>query len=120
MDAGIGSNPPAAAREGEQRAYFYSGNAYQQSIHQVVDSDSGIYRVEFWARNYNTAPNIARAEVAVPGSETVFADIALSSDWRHYILDNISANGNIDVGFYVNSPGGTIVHIDGVKLIKVN
>jgi alpha-glucosidase (family GH31 glycosyl hydrolase) len=120
IDMGVGSNPPESAREGEQRAYFYSGNAYQQSIHQAVYVESGVYKVEFWARNYGATPSIARAEVSAPGSATLNVDIAKSSEWRHYTVDNVnvSTGGYFDVGFYVNSPSGTILHIDDVRLIK--
>ncbi|MDR0292837.1 MAG: carbohydrate-binding protein [Oscillospiraceae bacterium] len=120
VDQGIGSNPPEAAREGDKRAYFYSPGAYQQSIHQDVNVSNGVYRIEFWAKNYGAAPSIARAEIAVQGSAAQYVNISQSSEWRHYSLDNITANGSVDIGFYVNSPGGTIIHIDGVRLIKVS
>ena len=118
VDSGIGTNPPEAAREGDQRAYFYLGSAYSQSIHQVNTVEAGTYRVEFWAKNFNTEPTVARAEIAIPGQETLFVNLNRTSDWQHYTIDNLSMSGNVDIGFYVQSPGGTTVQIDGVRLIR--
>jgi hypothetical protein len=119
VDSGIGTNPPEAAREGEQRAYFYHGSAYSQSIHQTANIENGVYKLEFWARQFNTAPYTARAEVMEYGGNAIYFDIPQSTEWRHYVIDNISVTtGYIDIGFYVNSPGGTTLHLDGVRLIK--
>ena len=120
MDSGIGTNPPEAAREGEQRAYFYLGSAYSQSIHQVNTVATGTYRVEFWAKNFNTEPTVARAEIAIPGQQTLFVNLNRTSEWQHYTIDNLSMSGNVDIGFYVQSPVGTNVEIDGVRLIRIS
>lgn len=118
IDKGIGMNPPETAREGEQRAYFYLASAYQQSIHQVNTVDDGKYRLEFWARCFNTAPTIARAEVKNGDGTTQYMDIPQTSEWKHFVLDDLTLSGDVDVGFYVNSPGGTTLQIDGVRLTK--
>ncbi|MDR0914938.1 MAG: DUF4968 domain-containing protein [Oscillospiraceae bacterium] len=118
VDQGITLSPPETAREGDKRAYFYLANAYQQSIHQSVGVANGTYKVEFWVRSVGTTPSIARCEVTPSGSSSIYTNIAPTSQWKHYTISNISANGSIDVGFYVNSPGGTTVQIDGVKLVK--
>lgn len=120
VDQGIGTNPPEAAREGDQRAYFYLGSAYQQSIHQVNSVDDGTYRLEFWVRCFNTTPTIARAEIQNGDGATTYIDIQQTSEWKHYTVENLSLSGNVDVGFYVNSPGGTTVQLDGVRLIKAD
>lgn len=119
IDSGIGTNPPEAAREGDQRAYFYSGSAYKQSIHQTASIENGSYRLEFWARRFNMTPTTVRAEVADYGGAAIYYDIPQSTEWRHYVIDNITVtSGYIDVGFYIDSPGGTTMHLDGVRLIK--
>lgn len=120
VDKGIGMNPPETAREGEQRAYFYLGSAYQQSIHQVNTVDSGTYRLEFWARCFNTAPTIARAEIQNGNGATTYVNIGQTTEWKHYTVEGLALSGNVDVGFYVNSPGGTTVQLDGVRLIRTN
>lgn len=120
VDKGIGMNPPEAAREGEQRAYFYLASAYQQSIHQVNTVASGTYRLEFWARCFNTVPAIARAELQNGDGTTTYLLIDQTSEWKHYTLDGVSLSGDVDVGFYVNSSGGTTCLIDGVRLTRIS
>ncbi len=120
VDKGIGMNPPEAAREGEQRAYFYLASAYQQSIHQVNTVASGTYRLEFWARCFNTVPTIARAELQNGDGTTTYLTIDQTSEWKHYTLDGVSLSGDVDVGFYVNSSGGTTCQIDGVRLTRIS
>ena len=119
VDKGIGMNPPETAREGEQRAYFYLASAYQQSIHQVNTVESGTYRLEFWARCFNTAPIIARAELQNGDGTTTYLVIDQTSEWKHYTLDDVRLSGDVDVGFYVNSSGGTTCQIDGVRLTRI-
>lgn len=119
VDKGIGMNPPEAAREGEQRAYFYLASAYQQSIHQVNTVANGTYRLEFWARCFHTAPTIARAELQNGDGTTTYLVIDQTSEWKHYTLDDMRLSGDVDVGFYVNSPGGTTCQIDGVRLTRI-
>lgn len=119
VDKGIGMNPPEAAREGEQRAYFYLASAYQQSIHQVNTAANGTYRLEFWARCFHTAPTIARAELQNGDGTTTYLVIDQTSEWKHYTLDDVRLSGDVDVGFYVNSPGGTTCQIDGVRLTRI-
>ena len=120
VDKGIGMNPPEAAREGEQRAYFYLASAYQQSIHQVNTVASGTYQLEFWARCFNTVPAIARAELQNGDGTTTYLLIDQTSEWKHYTLDGVSLSGDVDVGFYVNSSGGTTCLIDGVRLTRIS
>lgn len=120
IDKGIGLNPPEAAREGEQRAYFYLAAPYQQSIHQVNSVTEGTYQLEFWAKCFNTAPTVARAEIQNGDGTTTYVNLEQTTEWRHYSVQNLVLNGNVDVGFYVNSPGGTTLQIDGVKLIKTS
>lgn len=118
VDKGIGLNPPEAAREGEQRAYFYLASPYQQSIHQVNAVESGTYRLEFWVRCFNTSPTIARAEIQNGNGMTTYVDIQQTTEWKHYTVNNLTLSGNVDIGFYVNSNGGTTFQLDGVRLIK--
>lgn len=120
IDCGNGLNPPEAPREGEQRAYFHLNSAYQQSIHQVNTVNSGTYRLEFWAKCFNTTPTIARAEIQNGNDPPMYINIQQTSHWKHYSVDNLSLSGSVDVGFYVHSPGGTTLQIDGVRLIQTD
>lgn len=82
--------------------------------------DSGTYRLEFWARCFNTAPTIARAEIQNGNGATTYVNIGQTTEWKHYTVEGLALSGNVDVGFYVNSPGGTTVQLDGVRLIRTN
>ncbi|WP_163539855.1 TIM-barrel domain-containing protein [Gracilibacillus sp. YIM 98692] len=120
IDEGIGTNPPETAFHGDQRAYFYQASAYEQSIHQVINvpNNNTEYTVEAWVRLKNANPNTARLEITNYGGTDQFIDISKGEEWKLLKVDNIMVtNGQIDVGFYVDSPGGTTLHIDQVKLI---
>lgn len=64
-------------------------------------------------------PYVARAEVSNYGNNTIYHNLSIDSNWKPIEIDNIQVtNGQIDIGFYVDSPGGTILQMDDVKLIK--
>jgi alpha-glucosidase (family GH31 glycosyl hydrolase) len=121
IDSGSGSNPPASAWTRDARAYFYSGSAYQQSIHQVINVPDNYnnYIFEAWVRLQYTTPTTARAEISNYGGSAVYYNIANDGVWKYMSIDNIYVtNGQIDVGFYVNSPGGTVLQMDDVRITK--
>ncbi len=119
IDAGIGMNPPEAAVTGNLRAYFHASSAYQQSIHQVVNVTNGDYKMQAFVRLVGTNPTTARAEISNYGGTAKYYDLSVDSTWKCIEIDNITVtNGQVDVGFYVNSPGGTVLQLDEVKLIK--
>ena len=47
-----------------------------------------------------------------------YVNIDQTSEWKHYMIGNLALSGDVDIGFYINSPGGTTCQIDGVKLVK--
>lgn len=121
VDSGSDSNPPASPWTGDKRAYFYSGGAYQQSIHQVISvpENNADYEFEARVRLQYANPTIARAEIAGYGGEMLTEDISNDGVWKYIKISNIHVTtGQIDVGFYVNSPGGTVLHIDDVRLTR--
>lgn len=121
IDSGSGSNPPASAWTRDKRAYFYSGSAYQQSIHQVIDVpvNQTNYKLEAWVRLQYTTPTTARAEITNFGGTAIYENIGNDGVWKYLSIDNIYVtNGQIDVGFYVDSPGGTVLHIDDVRITQ--
>ena len=121
VDSGSGSHPPASPWTGDQRAYFYHGSAYQQSIHQIVSVPNGTYKMEAWVRLQYATPTVARAEIASYGGARIDANIAMSSsgEWKYISIPNINVtSGQIDVGFYVDSPGGTVLHVDDVRITQ--
>lgn len=121
VDSGNGVNPPESAWTGSHRAYFYAPGAYQQSIHQVIDvpQNNATYKLEAWVRLKNTTPTTARAEVSSYGGSALYYNIANDGVWKYITIDNIFVtSGQIDVGFYVDSPGGTTLHIDEVSITQ--
>jgi alpha-glucosidase (family GH31 glycosyl hydrolase) len=121
IDSGSGSNPPASAWTEDKRAYFYLSSAYQQSIHQVVSVpvNNSNYKLEAWVRLQFATPTTARAEITNYGGTAIYENISNDGVWKYISIDNIYVtNGQIDVGFYVDSPGGTVLHIDDVRITQ--
>lgn len=119
IDGGLGSNPPEAAWTGANRVYMWLATAYKQSIHQIitVPTNNANYKLEAWVRLSNTTPTTARAEIVNYGGNAIYYNISKDGVWKYICIDNIYVtNGQIDVGFYVDSPGGTTLHIDDVRL----
>nr|WP_207789331.1 TIM-barrel domain-containing protein [Neobacillus terrae] len=121
IDSGSGGNPPESPWNGDKRAYFYLAGAYQESIHQVINvpTNNAYYKFEAWVRLKNTTPTTARAEIQNFGGTTIYSNISNNGTWKYISVNNIYVtNGQIDIGFYVDSPGGTTLHIDDVRLTK--
>lgn len=122
IDSGSGVNPPESPWHGDKRAYFWAAGPYQQSIHQVINVpvNNAAYKFEAWVRMKNTTPTSARAEIQNYGGGTMLtANITNDGVWKYISISNIMVtNGQIDVGFYVDSPGGTTLHIDDVRITK--
>lgn len=119
IDAGNTMNPPEEAWTEEKRAYFWLGTAYQQSIHQQISVPNGTYKFEAWVRMKNTNPTIARAEIANYGGSRIDVNISNDGIWKYISYSGINVtSGVIDIGFYVDSPGGTVLHIDDVRLTQ--
>ena len=120
VDSGSGCNPPESPHSGNNRAYFYSGSPYQQSIHNGISLENGVYCVLAWIKVANTDPTIGRMEVSNYGGNTVYISMPSSgSGWKLVVADNVTVtNGYLDVGFYCVSTGGSTIHIDDVRVIK--
>ncbi|WP_373231726.1 TIM-barrel domain-containing protein [Cohnella sp.] len=121
IDSGSKTYPPESPWTEERRAYFYLSGAYQQSIHQVVSvpTNNANYKFEAWVRYANTTATTARAEISNYGGTTQYYNISKDGVWKYISISNIFvSNGQIDVGFYVDSPGGTTLHIDDVRITK--
>lgn len=121
VDSGSGTNPPESPWSGDKRAYFFSANAYKESIHQVVTVpvNNANYKFEAWVRLKNATPTTARAEIQSFGGAAIYDNISNDGVWKYISVNNIYVtNGQIDIGFYVDSPGGTTLHIDDVRLAK--
>ena len=119
VDSGSGTNPPESPYAGDKRAYFYSGSAYQQSIHQGIYVPNGTYTVQAWVKVSNTAPEIGRMEITGYGGDSIYVDMPdTGSGWELVDVEVNVTTGYLDIGFYCSSPGGTTVHIDEVSLAR--
>ncbi|MBA4496445.1 glycoside hydrolase family 66 protein [Paenactinomyces guangxiensis] len=110
---GVDSND---AYEGTKKLYFWDVNAYQQSVHQVKTGlPNGTYTLTAWVKTtaYAGQPLIARMEL-----NDSYTNMVVDGTWRQYSADIYVSNGQVDVGFYIHSPGATSMQIDDVKLIK--
>lgn len=121
VDSGSGSNPPESPIEGDKRAYFYLGGAYQQSIHQGINVPNGTYQIQAWVKVSNATPTIGRMEITNYGGNDIYIDMPASgSGWTLITAENVAvSSGYLDIGFYCSSPGGTTVHIDSVKAVSL-
>ena len=121
IDSGSGTNPPESPWTGEKRAYYYLSGAYQQSIHQVISVpvNNANYKFEAWVKMKNTTPTTGRAEITNYSGNAIYYNISNDGVWKYISISNIYVtNGQVDVAFYINSPGGTTLHIDDVRLTK--
>ncbi|MFC5401302.1 TIM-barrel domain-containing protein [Cohnella soli] len=117
IDSGSGTNPPQSPWTSDKRAYFYSASAYQQSIHQTVNVPNGTYKFEAWVKLQYANPTTVRAEIANYGGSMLTYNISNDGVWKYISIGSINVtSGQVDVGFYINSPGGSVLHIDDVRL----
>jgi len=106
---------------GSYKLYFWDGAAYQQSVHQLKTGlTNGSYTVKAWvkATAYGGAPYTCRMEVTGYGGADAFDNMTVDGTWRQYTRTVNVTNGQLDIGFYINSPGSTSMQIDDVELIK--
>lgn len=111
----------ADVHSGSYKLYFWDTAAYQQSVHQVVTGlSSGSYTLTGWvkATAYGAAPSFCRMEAANFGGSSVYTNMTVDGTWRQYSSTFNVTNGQLDIGFYINSPGSTSMQIDDVVLTK--
>lgn len=72
-----------------------------------------------WKDDRGSGATTARAEVDYYGGTRLDYNINHTGEWPYISIDNIYVtSGQINVGFYVDSPGGTVLHIDEVRVTK--
>lgn len=108
----------------DKRCEFYNSDAYEQSIHQVCTVENGDYQLTAYVWLRETTPKVARVEIDkydTDPQKSISLDLSPTEGkgWTYVSVDNIKVTtGKVDVGFYLNSPGGTKLSIDDVKLIR--
>ncbi|RBW68313.1 hypothetical protein DS031_17485 [Bacillus taeanensis] len=115
---GVDSND---VNSGKNKLFFYSSSAYKQSLHQTITGlDDGTYYVTAKVKRQGTRPTTARMEVTQHGGSDVYVNIPGTSEYQNVSAKVTVTNGKIDVGFYVDSPGGTSLQVDDVKVTRVS
>jgi Carbohydrate binding domain len=105
--------------EGRNKLYFWSDTTYKQSIHQVISNlTNGWYTFSCMVKlsAYGDQPRTARIELQSSGSPDQFYNVQPTGQWTKHTLRVYVKSGQIDIGFYVDSPGKTSMQIDDVQL----
>jgi len=106
---------------GDSKLYFWGITAYQQSAHQLVSGlEDGSYTVSTWVKLtlYGKTPKTVRMEVAQYGGNKLFKNISPSTKYQKISATVNVTNGQLDIGFYVDSLGYTSLQIDKVEIVK--
>jgi hypothetical protein len=107
---------------GKYKAYFWSNQAYKQSLHQTFTGlDAGTYQVRAIVkyRDYRKPANIVRMELRPHAREIQYVNIKSTSKYQSIKDTVIVRDGKLDVGFYVDSNGHTSLQIDQVFIKKL-
>lgn len=121
VDSGSGVNPPESPAFGKQSAYFYLPGAYKQTLAQqiAVPVNNANYDVEAWVKV--SKDDAAKAQMTVnnydsSGGKTI--DLVADDVWHYVTMKDVKVTtGNINTSFQMDSPGGTSIHIDNVRVM---
>ncbi|EPM8375498.1 TIM-barrel domain-containing protein [Listeria monocytogenes] len=121
VDSGSGVNPPESPAFGKQSAYFYLPGAYKQTLAQqiAVPVNNANYDVEAWVKVSND--DAAKAQMTVnnyDSSDGKTIDLVADDVWHYVTMKDVKVTtGNINTSFQMDSPGGTSIHIDNVRVV---
>lgn len=121
VDSGSGVNPPESPAFGKQSAYFYLPGAYKQTLAQqiAVPVNNANYDVEAWVKVSND--DAAKAQMTVnnyDSSDGKTIDLVADDVWHYVTMKDVKVTtGNINTSFQMDSPGGTSIHIDNVRVM---
>ena len=119
---GAGGVDSYDAVRGDRKFYFFynSGANTQRISQQVTGLEDGLYRLEFWAKHYETQFNTLRVELTgYDGEETTYFAIPYNGKWTKYAVECEVKDGALTFGFYGDSPSGSSLQLDEVHLFKV-
>ncbi|WP_162463136.1 carbohydrate-binding protein [Paenibacillus psychroresistens] len=106
---------------GMNKLYFHNNNAFKQSVHQKLSGlTNGSYTVSAWVKErvYGGNPLTVRMELADYGGSALYANINPSDVYTKISRSVNVSNGQLDIGFYLDSPGNTSLQIDDVSIVK--
>ncbi len=107
---------------GTYKAFMWSLTPYKQSIHQVISGlDPGTYQVRAIVKHtsYKKPPAVVRMELAQYGGDPKYVNIQQTDKYQSIQATVKVTTGKINVGFYVDSSGGTSLQIDQVYVRKL-
>lgn len=121
-----GSTPSAdytetGGRNGTYRLTHYRSSSFTVSTYQTITGiPNGTYTLKAWVRSgggqtscYMYASNYGGTERKV--------NIPSNTNWNQITISNIQVtNGQCQIGFYTDSPGGTWCSMDDVEFYKTN
>ncbi|MCT79457.1 DUF5110 domain-containing protein [Listeria monocytogenes] len=122
VDSGSGVNPPESPAFGKQSAYFYLPGAYKQTLAQqiAVPVNNANYDVEAWVKVSND--DAAKAQMTLnnyDSSDGKTIDLVADDVWHYVTMKDVKVTtGNINTSFQMDSPGGTSIHIDNVRVMS--
>jgi len=100
---------------------MWSESAYRQSVHQLVTGlADGSYTISAWVKAtvYGEKPKSVQMEMTGFGGADVFKSISPTSKYQKISSTVKVTNGQLDIGFYVDSPGLTSLQIDQVTILR--
>jgi fructan beta-fructosidase len=104
-------------QSGSSKLYFFSGSAYEESVHQLITAlPNGSYTASAWVK-LNQAATTARMEISNNGNP-VNVNITPGASYQLISTPVTVSNGQVDIGFYVNAPANTSLQIDAVSITK--
>ncbi|MGC9267416.1 TIM-barrel domain-containing protein, partial [Listeria ivanovii] len=122
VDSGSGVNPPESPAFGSQSAYFYLPGAYKQTLAQQISvpANNATYDVEAWVKV--SEDDAAKAQMTVnnyDSGEGQTIDLVADNVWHYVSIKDVKVTtGNINTSFQMDSPGGTSIHIDNVRVMS--
>ncbi len=119
--AGCGVDAGDAARGGYKFYFYYDKSANSQRLSQEVTGlEDGLYRLEFVYKIYNTAFNTCRVELTgYDGDAATYADLPYNNRWDSFAVEAEVKDGTLNIAFYGDTPGGSSLQLDEIKLYKV-
>ncbi|MCL2152851.1 MAG: carbohydrate-binding protein [Oscillospiraceae bacterium] len=116
---GVDSND--AIMEGYKLYTYNSGGQTTVTATQTVSNlPNGSYLVEFWAKLYNSAPNVCELRLTgFDGAATLNYTIPHNGAWEHFSHPVEIKDGRITLQFYHDAPTTSSLQLDDVKLWKI-
>lgn len=102
---------------GTYKCYFWSEEAFVQSISQTVNLPDGAYLVSAVTKQDTGNPTVCRMELSEFGGETQYITIPHSNSYQQLTVPVTVTNGQLRITFHEEAAGNTNLQIDEVAII---